>query len=185
MNPETKRSIACTVITALALLTACDKRPADPSRSGGPAAVSTTPGLPTGLFLATEPANARTVEEVKSAAKTGDKVVVRGRIGGSKAPFVEGRAVFTLMGAGLDACSDKPGDECATPWDYCCDTAPDIAKHSVTVQVVDANGAPVKAEIRGIQGLKELSEVVVVGKLTQLDDKATIIAADAMHISKH
>lgn len=184
MNSLIRRSSICTIISAFALLAACDQRGADPAQKEGSAAGSTTVALPAGLFLATEPANTKTVEQMKSSAKAGDKVVIRGRIGGSKAPFVEGRAVFTLMGADLNACSNKPGDECTTPWDYCCDTAADIAKHSATVQVVDASGAPFKAGIKGRNGLKELSEVVVVGKVIQLDDKATIIAADGMFISK-
>ncbi|GFO83432.1 MAG: hypothetical protein A49_30590 [Methyloceanibacter sp.] len=142
----------------------------------------TAPALPSGFFLEKEPEGAKTVEESKAAAKSGDKVVIRGRIGGSKNPFIEKRAVFTLMGAGLKACSDDPEDKCKTPWDYCCDTAEAIAKHSATIQVVDAEGAPLRMGLKGTNGLKELSEVVIQGTVKEAKDKVMILNATAMYI---
>ncbi|HWL92098.1 MAG TPA: hypothetical protein VNT79_01065 [Phycisphaerae bacterium] len=162
----------------------CDKQekpsssnsPIDSAKAGNP--------LPVGLFATVEPANAKSVEEVKSHAKVGDAVVLRGRIGGSVSPFVEGRALFTLVGNGLKACSDNPEDTCATPWDYCCETADEIAKHSATIQIVDLAGAPLKADLRGQHGIKELSEVVVVGKVVQAGERATIISATSIFAAK-
>lgn len=143
---------------------------------------ATTPVLPSGFFLEKQPDGAKTVEEIKEAAKPGDKVVVRGRIGGSKNPFIEKRAVFTLMGAGLKACSDDPEDKCKTPWDYCCDTAEAIAKHSATIQVVDAAGAPLRMGLKGTNGLKELSEVVIQGTVKEAKDKVMIVNATALFL---
>jgi len=145
---------------------------------------TSAPALPSNLFLEKEPEGAKTVEEVKASAKAGDKVVFRGRIGGSKAPFVEKRAVFTLMGAGLKACSDDPEDKCTTPWDYCCDTPEAIAKHSATIQVVDASGAPLRVGLKGANGLKELSEVVVQGTVKEAKDKIMIVNATGFFIAK-
>ncbi len=138
--------------------------------------------LPEGFFLEKEPEGAKTVEETKPAAKAGDKVVIRGRIGGSKAPFVEKRAVFTLMGSALKACSDMKDDKCKTPWDYCCDTAEDIAKHSATIQVVDAEGSPLRLGLKGTNGLKELSEVIVVGTVKEAKDKVLIVNIMGLHV---
>lgn len=143
---------------------------------------ATASSMPSGLFLEKEPEGAKTVEEVKAAAKPGDKVVIRGRIGGSKNPFVEKRAVFTLMGAGLKACSDDPEDKCKTPWDYCCDTAEAIAKHSATIQVVDAAGAPLRMGLKGANGLKELTEVVIQGTVKEAKDKVMIVNATAIYV---
>lgn len=143
---------------------------------------ATASSLPSGFILEKQPEGAKTVEEVKAAAKPGDKVVIRGRIGGSKSPFIEKRAVFTLMGAGLKACSDDPEDKCKTPWDYCCDTAEAIAKHSATIQVVDEGGAPLRMGLKGLNGLKELSEVVIQGTIKEAKDKVMILNATAMYV---
>jgi len=162
----------------------CEKQPPAPNSNNSTPPNLAGAGLPSGLFVTAAPANAKTVEEVKATAKTGDAVVMRGRVGGSEEPFVEGRAVFTLVGSGLKACSDKADDKCKTPWDYCCDTPADIAKHSATVQVVDAAGAPIKASIKGQNGIKELSELTIAGKVVQANEKVVIIAASAIYNSK-
>lgn len=141
-----------------------------------------SPSLPAGFMLEKEPAGAKTVEELKGQAKVGDAVVVRGRIGGSMNPFIEKRAVFTLMGAALKACSDDPNDKCKTPWDYCCDTPEAIAKHSATIQVVDAGGAPLRMGLKGVNGLKELSEVVVLGTVKEAKEKVLIINATGLFV---
>lgn len=139
--------------------------------------------LPVDLFVEKEPDGAKSPEEVKASAKPGDKIAIRGRIGGSANPFVEGRAVFTLIGAGLKACSDNPDDKCATPWDYCCETAADIARHSAMVQVVDAAGMPLRTGLKGVNGLKELSQVTVEGVVQQAKDKILIVNAKAIHVA--
>lgn len=140
--------------------------------------------LPDGFFLEKEPEGAKYVEEVKAAAKPGDKVAIRGRIGGNVAPFVEGRAVFTIVGNGIQACSDKKDKCCETPWDYCCDTADTIAKHSATIQVVDAKGFPLRVGLKGANGLKELSDVIIVGTVKEAKDKILIVNATAMYLVK-
>jgi hypothetical protein len=139
--------------------------------------------LPTGFFVEKPPENAKDVSEARKAEtlKPGDEVVLRGRIGGSKEPFVAGRAVFTLMGRGLKACSENPDDKCSKPWDYCCETKADILANSVTVQVVDAKGQILRTDMKGRRGLKELSEMVVVGKVASADGKAVVVNATAVY----
>ncbi len=139
--------------------------------------------LPNGFFVDKQPENAKDVSEARKAEtlKAGDEVVLRGRIGGSKEPFVAGRAVFTLMGRGLKACNENPDDKCSKPWDYCCETKEDILANSVTVQVVDAKGQILRTDMKGRRGLKELSEMVVVGKVVSADGKAVVINATAVH----
>ena len=102
---------------------------------------------PSGFFTSQVPAEARNVSDVKKAGalKKGDKVVLRGVIGGSKEPFVQNRAVFTLVGNGLKPCNANPEDTCATPWDYCCDPRSEVAAHSATIFVTDAKGNPTTA----------------------------------------
>ena len=138
--------------------------------------------LPLAVFTDKPAENARDVSEVRKAGglKVGDGVVLRGRIGGSKEPFVAGRAVFTLIGRGLKACNENPDDKCSKPWDYCCETKQDILANSVTVQVVDAKGQILRTDMKGRRGLKELSEVVVVGKVASADGKAVVINASSL-----
>jgi hypothetical protein len=87
------------------------------------------------------------------------------------------------MGGGLKACSDNPDDKCATPWDYCCETAADIAKHSALVQVVDSAGMPLRTSLKGVNGLKELSEITVQGVVREAKDKILIVNATAIYIT--
>lgn len=140
--------------------------------------------IPAGFFLNKEPAGSKFVEDVKTAAKAGDKVVVRGRIGGSATPFVEGRAVFTIVGSGLKACSDKPGDQCKQPWDYCCDPPDVIAKHTATIQVLGSSNAPLKVGLKGQNNLKELSDVIVEGTVKYVKESVFIVNATAIYVVK-
>lgn len=139
-------------------------------------------GLPVSLFLAAAPAESRFVEEVKASAKAGDTVAVRGRIGGSADPFVDGRAVFTIVGSKLKACSDNADDHCTQPWDYCCETKKDIAAHSATVQVTDESGKLLRVGLKGWAGLAGLSDVTVVGKAVVSDGKSLVVRASGIYI---
>ena len=139
--------------------------------------------LPIGFFVEKQPENVKDVSEARKAGtlKAGDEVVLRGRIGGSKEPFVAGRAVFTLMGRGLKACNENPDDRCSKPWDYCCETKEDILANSVTVQVVDAKGQILRTDMKGRRGIKELTEIVVAGKVVSADGKAVVVNATAAY----
>jgi hypothetical protein len=140
--------------------------------------------LPSRLFTAMATEDAISVLDAKSSVAKGDSVVVRGRIGGSAAPFVDGRAMFTIVDASLLACSDTPGDGCKTPWDYCCEPAADIARHAATVRVADADGAPIRVTIKGKGGLNELSSVVVQGVVSQIDGQVMVIDANEISVQQ-
>lgn len=140
--------------------------------------------LPAG-FISDAPAEgARDISEARASGtiKKGDTVVLRGRVGGSAEPFVAGRALFTLVGRGLKPCNERPDDHCTRPWDYCCDPQDEILAHSVTVQIVDSKGQPLRTDMKGRRGLKELSEVVVVGEVTVADGKAVVITATSLAV---
>lgn len=139
--------------------------------------------LPIGFFVDKQPEHAQDVSEARKAGtlKTGDAVVLRGRIGGSKEPFVAGRAVFTLVGRAIKACNEKPDDHCTQPWDYCCDTPADILANSVTVRVVDEKGNVLRTGMKGRRGLKELSEIVVIGRVASADGKAVVVNASSVY----
>jgi len=140
-------------------------------------------GLPAGFLLEKAPESAPDVVDAKKGLKKGDKVVLKGRIGGSKDPFVKERAVFTLIGRGPKACNEIPGDKCPIPWDYCCSPRNEITAHSVTVQVVDAKGMPVRTDIKGRWDIKELSELIVVGTVAEVRGDAMVVNATGVHVT--
>ena len=167
---------------SLFLLSACEKRPTAP-RADAPA--KSVAALPAGFFLASAPANVKTVEQIKASAKTGDTIAIQGRVGGGgENPFVDGRAVFTIVGPGIPACADNPDDHCKTPWDYCCETPEDVVAHSATIQIVDEKGALLRTSLKGQNGIKELSDLIVVGRVAQTDDKVLVVHATGVYIAK-
>lgn len=140
--------------------------------------------IPNGFFLSEAPADAK---DLSDARKNGDlkpvhTVTLRGVIGGSKEPFVAGRAVFTLMGAALKPCNANPDDHCKTPWDYCCETKADIAANSATVRVADAKGNPLRTDLKGRAGVKELSEIIVTGTVVSAEGGGVVINATSVHV---
>jgi hypothetical protein len=177
--------LACFGLALTAWLVGCDDRgetarvsgDASPARTASTASTEAAADpLPTGLVLAEAPAGAKEVLAVRKDAKQGDEVVLRGRVGGSKTPFVAGRASFQLVDASLKACGEGTAmDECKTPWDYCCSEPKEIAAHSASVQVVGADGRPLRAALAGAGGLKPLSEVVVKGTVAKAAESGVLV----------
>jgi hypothetical protein len=166
------------------LLAACDSKPPAPkadANGGKSAAVE----LPATLFVEAVPAEAVELAAAKTTAKAGDTVVVHGRIGGSRDPFIEDRAIFTLADMSMKTCSERHGDGCKTPWDYCCEPSEAVVANTATVQVVDAQGKVLKAGLNGAGGLKPMVEVVVKGRVSQKpDDKILVIDAAVIYVKK-
>ena len=118
------------------------------------------------LLLPKAPEGAITITEARKNPTPGTKVIVSGKVMGNDNPIIQSRALLTLGDpTRLDSCDLKPGDECPTPWDVCC-ADPDVVRASIaTIQVIDENGKPVKAGLRGIGGLQELSKLIVIGEV--------------------
>lgn len=176
------KSISPLLLCLALALGACSdgaEQPSEPT-SEAPAAA-----LPDGLFVDAAPQGAKNVSDVKAAAKEGDVVVVRGRVGGP-APFVPGRAVLTVADTEkLVACSDREHDPCPKPWDYCCESKDDIAANSATIQVVGADGRPLKVGLEGAGGIEPLSFVVVEGSVgPRHDGNVLVIDARRIHVER-
>lgn len=147
------------------------------SGSGGSTA------LPAELLLSVAPEHAKGVAEIKKEAKENDDVVVRGRIGGSVEPFTKGRAILELTDSSLLICTERPDDHCPTPWDYCCEDKDHLVAHKATIQFVDAQGMPLKIDLKGQHGLKESATVVVKGKVgPRPDPKVLVINATGVFV---
>ncbi len=164
------KSISISVcVLILALLVACEKSASPPT--AGPAGES----LPTNLFTTTPPTGAVDVVAAKSAAKDGDPIVIKGRIGGQKEPLAANRAIMALADTSLPTCDKTPMDKCSTPWDSCCQPAEELLAKSVSVQVVGANGRPLKAGLAGVSGIAPLKEVIVSGTAKASGGSATLV----------
>ena len=160
------RVCAAAVLISLGVM-GCAKEPAA-APAPVAAAPASAPARTSPLLLATEPAGAKTVIEARKAVKDGEEIVVVGRIGGAVDPWVEGRAAFSIVDQTLIPCSERPGDSCTTPWDYCCDTDR-LPTSLATIKFVDEQGKTVAEDARKLLGVKELQTVVVQGKAKRDD----------------
>jgi hypothetical protein len=134
-------------------------------------------------LLANEPSDAKGVKDVKQSAKNGDEVVVVGRIGGSTAPFT-GRGAFTIVDLSIKPCSEIEGDNCPTPWDYCCEAPDSLAKGTVLVKLVDAAGKTLQDNAKELLDLRELQTVVVRGQTRRDDANSISVLAAGIFVKK-
>lgn len=69
--------------------------------------------------LTDEPQGSIGIIKALETTKDGDEVVVVGRVGGAKVPWVKGLAAFRIVDASLKSCTEVGSDGCETPWDFC------------------------------------------------------------------
>jgi len=148
---------------------------------------SSQASFPDSLRITERPSNPLSVVEARQRAKKGDTLTLVGVIGGRPTPFVENRAAFILADEhNITACSKREGDNCQTPWDYCCETPDKIKESTVMIQVVGKNNKVLKESLKGFGGLKELSKVIIQGVF---DDNTTeenvIINAVGIYINSN
>ncbi len=129
------------------------------------------------LLVASEPPSPQSVIEVRQKGKHGDAVVVIGQIGGETKPFIEGRASFLLVDSSL-----KPTLECDCPWDFCEYRKADLAAARVSVKFVDALGKTLPVDAREAFGVKELSKVIVSGKVQRDDNNNVVIVGTGLFV---
>lgn len=139
--------------------------------------------VPFGLFLDHAPDRVLNVIDAKQSVSQSETVVIRGRIGGSKQPFVDGRAIFTIVGQGPLACSDIPDDPCRMPWDYCCVPQEELRAHSATIQVAGDGRSPIRTDIKGRRGIRELADVTVVGEVMVNARGALVVKATGIYVN--
>lgn len=150
------------------------KGAARPGVTGEPAAASADGKR---LMLPEEPAGSKGVIDIRKSAKDGDEVVVAGQVGGSTKPFTEGRAAFVMVDPSL-----KPTAECDCPWDFCEYPKKDLAAARLSVKFVDADGKTLPAGAKELFGLKELTPVVVKGKVSRDKEDNVVVVASGIHV---
>ena len=176
MNRLTRNLLAVALFAiAATIFVACDDT--EPSQPSATQAATATDGpadaLPAGLILDKSPDAPQDVVAVQKSAKAGDTVTLRGRVGGTEKPLADNRAIVTVVDPSVTTCEKMPGENCQTPWDACCD--PDATKKSATIQVVGADGRPLKAPLTGVGGIAPLKELIVTGKVRAAADSGALV----------
>jgi hypothetical protein len=171
-----RTTTALLIISLVTAGTGCKKD----QETGGEAAPSNgtaepSAALPDDLFINEPPEGARSVEELKADADAKGKVVIRGRIGGRREPFVKGAAVFLLADASLKSCDELHGDACKTPWDYCCESPDSLAAKVATVQIVGEDGKPLTTGLKGQPKFAPLSTLTIEGEIANRDGDGTLV----------
>jgi hypothetical protein len=169
--------VICSLVPMALTMVGCMQQGDNRQSAAAPEAVSSTPDVDGSKYLLdVEPVGALSVIAARETVEDGEDVLVVGRIGGSESPWVEGRAAFSIVDATLKACSDIPGDNCETPWDYCCET-PNLPSATAMVKIVDDDGSIVNADVRKLLGVEGLSTVVIQGESVRDDaGNLTILA---------
>jgi hypothetical protein len=150
----------------------------DAKKATGEGTKLPTSQLPDAYWLKTAPAGAKPAAEVREKAKTGDPVVVAGIVGGRKAPFSEGMAVFTIVDKSAKHCTPE---ECETPWDFCCEPPEALTKGTVTVEFREG-GRPLRYNARGFHGLDHMKNVVVTGDAIRDEAGTVLVVAKGIYI---
>lgn len=165
-------------ILAALLLAAPVQKADDPPKGKAPA-------IPETVFVAESPADAKCVAEAKKAAKKGDTVVIKAKIGGRAEPFVRNRAVVMLADRCLRSCDEIPDDPCTKPWDYCCEPPESKKANMMTMQVVGTDGKPLKTGLQGVRDLEPLALIVIEGTVAEIDANGTfVVNAAKIHVEK-
>jgi len=173
------RFLRCLTLTAVVVLAVgCGSSP-DPKGGEQPKPQSDPAALAEGkqLILTSEPTGAKGVIDIRNKARNGDEVVVVGRVGGSTKPFTEGRASFLIVDPSL-----KPTAECDCPWDFCEYPKKELAAARLSVKFAAADGQTLKSGARETFDIKELSTVVVKGKVSRDDKNNVVVVASGIFV---
>jgi hypothetical protein len=111
------RILLWSLVTGLSALAGCGQDSATTPASSASKSAAAIDGSK--YLLSGEPENAAPVIKAQEAAKDDEDIVIVGRIGGEKSPWIDGRAAFLIVDQSLKSCADVGSHNCPTPWDYC------------------------------------------------------------------
>ena len=152
-----------TAAIGLALLPACK-----PSETTDAAETAPPDPALNSYFVPEPPPDAQAIHLARTTAKPGDEITLKGELIGRKNIFVEGRAAFVLGDPEkITSCDKTPKDGCPTPWDACCDSKEAKRIGTASIQILDEDGRVFAAELKGTNGLKELSYVTLRGTVAE------------------
>ncbi|MFT5904927.1 MAG: hypothetical protein ACI9E1_000516 [Cryomorphaceae bacterium] len=128
------------------------------------------------ILLKEKPVEAINISDLRTNHKAGETVTFSGQIIGAKKVFSDNLAVITMGDPSkMTTCNLRPGDGCVTPWDVCCDDHKVIKDNIVTVQILDQSGAPIKAKLKGLAGIKEMSALTITGVVDKSSNEKNMI----------
>ena len=177
---SSKHIVTIVAIIVFSFTVSCDKSAPNAANPVAQSAGSTT--LPANLLVTEQPTGAIGVIEARTTAKTGDRVAVIGRIGGSRAPFVSSRAIFTIVDQSMKSCIETGEDEhCPRPWDYCCEDKTELAKSMASIEISDANGKPLALALELEGTFKPLMLIAVEGTLQSTEGGSFVVRAEHVY----
>ena len=177
---SSKHIVTIVAIIVFSFTVACDK-PA-PTAANPVAQSAGSTALPANLLVTEQPTGAIGVIEARTTAKTGDRVAVIGRIGGSRAPFVSSRAIFTIVDQSMKSCLETDEEEhCPRPWDYCCEDKKELAKSMASIEISDANGKPLALALESEGTFKPLMLIAVEGTLQSTEGGSFVVRAEHVY----
>ena len=179
---KTRYHIIAAAFAAFAL-GSCEKPDTDTASSAQTAAPDPALGK---FFTEEEMEGAVAIHIARNIAKPGDEITLKGELVGREKIFTDGRASFILGDPDiLTSCDKIPGDSCETPWDACCDSSELKRIGLASIQIVGGDGRVLEGELKGTNGLKELSSVTVTGTVApQSTEEALIVNATKIHVGE-
>ena len=143
-------------------------------------ATAPQPSPATQYLLASEPAGALDVLDIKEQLQDGERVVVMGRVGGGIKPWIDGRAAFLLTDSRIEA-SCEDGDKCELGCPGC---SKEMMEASTMVKFLGDDGKVLPVDARELLGLKERQTVVVEGMASRDSTGNLSIAGRNIYIRK-
>ncbi len=170
--------------TAATLLTAAALSVSIGCAESTDSAESTTATTTPAWILASAPEQVADIKPTKQSAAEGETVTLRGTIGGRVDALSNDSATFVMMDINLPNPCLADDDHCPTPWDYCCATAAEKVANNATVQLVNADGAPIATNLRD-HGIEPLDTVIVTGTVgPRLSNDVLFIKASGIYVAE-
>jgi hypothetical protein len=134
-------------------------------------------------ILSEEPDGAVGVMIAREDAKDQDEIVLVGRIGGRKNPWIEGRSAFMVIDAAMTVVADREeSGEGQVCMDDCC--AALRTESTTLVKIVDEQGKPLKIDARELLDAKVNDMIVVKGKVQRDEEGSFSVAADGVYVRR-
>jgi hypothetical protein len=135
-------------------------------------------------ILSEEPDGAVGVMIAREDSKDQDDIVLVGRIGGRKNPWIKGRSAFMLIDAAMTVVADgEESGEGQVCMDDCCASL--RTDCTTLVKIVDDQNKPLAIDARELLGAKVNDMVVIKGKVQRDKKQGTFtVAATGVYIRR-
>ena len=135
-------------------------------------------------LLSEEPDGAVGVIIAREDSKDQDEIILVGRIGGQKNPWIKDRSAFTVIDAAMAVVANgEESDGAEVCLEDCC--ASMRAECTTLVKIVDEQGKPLEIDARDLLDAKENDMVVVRGIVHRNEEQGVFnIAATGVYIRR-